>query len=1281
MPEWMESFRDNIQIKDKESLNIDFDKRGAFANTASVNRDNVDATPREVIAELNNDKMVIDSKVELAKFLLGKYYKTDTKVDKDTVYLNTTIDGIQAKFIFSYKFTNGKLIADSTFNINGEEYPFSKAGFDESLMDLKNGLIKKPTEKIASTRETYFINREEIIRRFNGHLREATDSINKFVSEGTMVGAGSNSYATFYNPDELFPQMEKAKPQLPTGSFEYVDNTEHVATNEFKSAKKLSLEASKIMSNLFTDYIINKSVRDNNELLLNATVFNSNNGIRHNVNFNFEIQNEKVASLRLAEINNQRMTVEQLLNRLNLNNNLVKEYLKTASASKRVCDGIILTERELKDKLGPIVGINKVSDFINGWLSVYAISAINSTTYYSSNTIEELLDMVVSDTLTNEQIAQINEYKKVFGSGMDFDRIEQKDTGNRDLEDIDLINEYKLAKINSELSKKFKNFQITAFNDDNINVSFTNNGVKHSMKLVAGFNGRKLEKLNAVINNQQVGIDNLTKAFEVNPLLSAYLQQGNEVNNSNSGIVASERSLLEKLSNLTPDSKVVLEAWKKNYLKEVSNQVYTSKYSFEELLNKTTASLFTQEQLVKLNDAKKTFGMALERIDEKDTGVRDIDEAELSTEMKLARINNELSKNLKNFQITGFDNDKVNISFVNDGVRHSLRIEAKFNDRKLEKLNAIINNKAVEVNQLTKAFKANPLLSVYLQENKTTNFNSGIVASERNLLERLAKLTPDSNNVLNTWKKNYLKEIGAGLYTSVYSFEELLNKTTANLFTDKERQQILLAKQYFGNAFERIAEKDTGIRDMESRVNNETLLYEANNFLSQNFSNYIPEDFKSQGESANYSISLFDENTGLSTCVNFSFAFNNNKVASCHANVNGELIELSNIKKVFAMNETLSKYLQINAGKKFNAPMVISKNDLMRRLSSITNADNIEIDNIINTWQQFGKIHQLDMNTFASKSSLEQLISMSNIKPLSDEEIILKFNKAKRNKEMQVTSNHIKDNDTRQPEEIWSAEKMALHARATINSMFADFDIIDAEMNNNDYIITARIINPVNGLKQSLSFKFATLNGTRLGDLNTISNGIKTVNASKILELLESDNEAINRFIKLNGASTKQYKNIISTSNLKTKLSTMINPKDYNNIVNDLVKSAILNPIDNFNFASEYSFAELIEYLSNTDKLNLKVADNHLKTYAKDASVDTNVKHIKDTDNRILERKEEKLSPTLINASNKIRTVMANASNNKKITANKYNSLLSMLDTAKNGNDIEIVWRELQRYL
>jgi hypothetical protein len=222
----------------------------------------------------------------------------------------------------------------------------------------------------------------------------------------------------------------------------------------------------------------------------------------------------------------------------------------------------------------------------------------------------------------------------------------------------------------------------------------------------------------------------------------------------------------------------------------------------------------TKEEKQQMLLAKQHFGKALERITEIDTGVRDIDEADLSVEMKLNKINNELSKNLKNFQIVGLDNDKVNILFINNGIKHSLKITADFKDRKLEKLNAIVNGKLVSINQLTNIFKNSELLNAYIQNNKVNNFNTGIVASERNILERLANLTPDADNILNYWKKNYLKEIQSGLYSSKYSFEELLNKTNANLFTEEELNKITNAKKTFGMTLERIDESYTTFREL-----------------------------------------------------------------------------------------------------------------------------------------------------------------------------------------------------------------------------------------------------------------------------------------------------------------------------------------------------------------------------------------------------------------------------------------------------------------------------------
>ena len=500
MPEWMQSFSNDLKIKETQNLQLSFDTKGSFADVTNVTRPDCTATPREIVANFNNDKAIIDAKIELAKFLKGKYYKTNAKVAGNSVIMDTTIDGIQANFVFEYKYANNKLSPADTFSINESEYPFSYAGFTESLQDLKCGNLKKSKITVASSRQTYVINREEIVRRFNGSLRQATESINQKLKDGIIVGAGSNTYATFYDPEELFPQLEKEKPEEKLPSFEYVNNTEHVVTNEFKSAKNLSFTAGKLIAKVFSDYIINSSARHNNTLTVKATVLNNSTGIRHNIDFNFDIINEKITQIANVNYNNKLLSIEDLLDCLNRRNNLVSDYLKTSTASKRIHEGGILTAREIEAQLSTIVDRNKISDFINSWLDLNMITQVGSNVYSTNKTMPELLDVIVSETLSIDEKEKIKNYKKKFGSGLDFDRIEQEDTGVRESDDIELSIQQKLAIVNNELSKHFTNYQIISFNEDNINAMFINDGVRHTIKLTAKFNNRKLDSITALIN-------------------------------------------------------------------------------------------------------------------------------------------------------------------------------------------------------------------------------------------------------------------------------------------------------------------------------------------------------------------------------------------------------------------------------------------------------------------------------------------------------------------------------------------------------------------------------------------------------------------------------------------------------------------------------------------------------------------------------------------------------------------------------------------------------------
>ena len=75
VPNWMSNLCEDADryINDK-TVDIEFDNKiGAFAANKINQRENLDATPRDTVAGLNNQKLMIDSKIELAKFLNNKY--------------------------------------------------------------------------------------------------------------------------------------------------------------------------------------------------------------------------------------------------------------------------------------------------------------------------------------------------------------------------------------------------------------------------------------------------------------------------------------------------------------------------------------------------------------------------------------------------------------------------------------------------------------------------------------------------------------------------------------------------------------------------------------------------------------------------------------------------------------------------------------------------------------------------------------------------------------------------------------------------------------------------------------------------------------------------------------------------------------------------------------------------------------------------------------------------------------------------------------------------------
>ena len=126
----------------------------------------------------------------------------------------------------------------------------------------------------------------------------------------------------------------------------------------------------------------------------------------------------------------------------------------------------------------------------------------------------------------------------------------------------------------------------------------------------------------------------------------------------------------------------------------------------------------------------------------------------------------------------------------------------------------------------------------------------------------------------------------------------------------------------------------------------------------------------------------------------------------------------------------------------------------------------------------------------------------------------------------------------------------------------------------------------------------------------------------------------------------------------------------------------MISKLNENSFYSENSLSEIIRYLSENNFANIKEAENFMKdNYNKNLSVDLRGKIVYDTDNRILESKEACLSPEMKKTANKMLILIDDSLKNKKITANKKKYLNEKIKVAKTPNDLEMVWRELKKYL
>ena len=702
VPDWIDADTLSQINMQQESLDVGFSNKTAFNDMYTVQRDSRDYSLRNIQQTYDKNRLILATKTELAKFLTGKYYNTNIIVSGDSIQAQTKIANIPATFIFPYELHSGHVKAGKLFSINlpdkddEGEYPFNKAGLNECLEDIRLGRVK--TGEKAKSYKAYTITLEEVVRRFNGDQRAALDKVRELVASQDIIGVASNTFATVYALDSLFPQMKKEGTLEKEPSFEFVKNKQHIAKKMCHSSVSLMTEASDKLQQLFGKQVkIFTFERNNDKFKVVASIPVNHKFIK--ANFNIDINNERLANIDNCEINNKQYSIEQLL-KLNTNSKVLNAYL--ADNKNNESSKIVLTRSYIHKQLQNILAKDIINEIIKNWEDRQLIKSVDNFSFTSEYSLNELLDKVDTKLLTNDEKQELLSYQKRVQANSD--RIEQKDTGFRNDKKLIFSQAIRLASLYNKLSTLLDQFELSGINND---CSIVN-----------------------IINYSERGKENLTikAAYKDNKCIKASIQAKKKIlaslqlykKSHKTGIFAksifSENMLKETCAQIFEDVDQAVKLASK-YVTSIGNGFYSSEYPLSAIINNIDLQPISEQTYKERLQQQARIEASVQADYVKDTGIRN--DQVYSNTIRLASVYNLLSNKLGNFSFISSNDDvsQLKVQVASDQGLNTLTINASY-DRK--DVNQCTDIKIEGQEQDTKA------LALYKQSSKKNIFAKAV---------------------------------------------------------------------------------------------------------------------------------------------------------------------------------------------------------------------------------------------------------------------------------------------------------------------------------------------------------------------------------------------------------------------------------------------------------------------------------------------------------------------------------------------------------------------------
>ena len=1033
IPRWIESIDlDKLEISENKLTNDTlFEKKAAFNYMPAVNRDTRDFNARPINNTFNNNKLILAAKVELSRFL-GKYhYATNVQnSNSEAVTLSTNIVNIPATFLFTYMLNQGRIKSANLFTINTKdnvsgEYPFNKAGFNECLTDIKSGRVK--TGEKAKAYKAYTITLAEIVRRYNGDQRAAMDKVRELIASQDIIGVESNTFATCYAIDSLFPQMKKEGNLDKETSFTFMQNTEHVAAKPNATDTALMVSASKTLHNLFDNFQILSFERNNNTFKVEANVLNKQQLNKVAFNFNIDMQNinnvpcEILNGIAYCDVNNQRLSLQKFLN--NNSSNLLQAYTDNNNINeKHIYHGTVLTRDNIINKLKMIVDKSIIDDIIENWVERQLIKPINSNTYISQYPFIYLLNQVNTKLLTDEEKQKIYNYSSRIISNLD--RIDQQDN----IRDGNIIYSpsIRLANLFNTINNFLDNFIFKTTNKNCTQVVITNYSERgpEDLVIIASYDGNKCEKA----------------SIKANKNITAALKKYKKINKHNifAKAVITDSLLRSTINQIFKNPEQVIESIKQDYLQKIGTNLYASPYPLSTIINYLKNDVLTDEEQKNILSKKAKDNFIVTANYEKDLIRNSID---YSRTIRLASVYNILSKRLTNFTLNKYNKDcsQIDISVKDEQGIHNLTIQASFND-----------NKCIDV-KIPKKENDTEGLKIYKQANKNNIFANAIF-SKKMLLNVFSNIFIEPEKVTDIVLTKIAKSIGNNYYASKYPISAIINslvKHNYKILSDKERNELNQIQQHFGKKIQANYEKDTGIR--KDLIYSSTIrlanLYPS---LSREYGNFAITNVNNDASQ----IELTQMSPVGLNKYNLRIEYNHNmpiKIAKIYANE-------SKLQKI------IQYYEQEHGVSTKVAKAIFSKKMLKQALKSLV--DDEDLDNSIN--KIINNTKKLSNDFYASDKPLTYLINNADIK--FNPNYIPKV-------ESQINREKIIDTGDRKIEFTDNLISAINKASKYLNNYFNNIQFNTAKLDDELLHYQCTLFDENTGLKNKLDCQFTFKNG------------------------------------------------------------------------------------------------------------------------------------------------------------------------------------------------------------